>query len=307
MNKTVIFVNSQAFSGSTFLSTVLSLSKNVFNVGELSALFRPTFLHHAQRIDCTCQEAQEKKEICLFWHPIRRSNVPERYIYRVVFSLTQKDFIVDSSKILSWFMDSHDWCVLDGYTVKNVLLFKHPVDFVYSHWKRRVRKGEVFSESDVESLMERWYRYYKHLLETEFEHYVVEYRSLIANFDEVVKGICEYVGLPAVSEGELRTDEKQHILYGNTRFIMQFYKKNFVIKRESGYEEEFLHWKRVADEIFVRRKNISDLYSYLLKLSSERPLIVGKRVIYPHPRPWWYYGNRARFYINKFRFGFMCD
>ena len=115
-------------SGTTMLDLMLGNSDSEFSCGEIYALFRPYRTHHFNP-DCCCGAKH-----CLVWNKLSKLNESE--FHAAALAQTGIHHVVDSSKDLNWVLDSNRWASHQDIPVKNVLLWKQPIDLAYSHWKR---------------------------------------------------------------------------------------------------------------------------------------------------------------------------
>ena len=127
-----------SYSGSTFLDMILANDPRGFSCGEVHALFRPFRPHHLNP-SCGCGRAG-----CPIWRTVKKLGV--RHLYRSIFGLLPEiDFIVDSSKDPLWIDRQARYLRADGFTCKNILIWKSPAEMEAScrkrghgnHWARK--------------------------------------------------------------------------------------------------------------------------------------------------------------------------
>jgi len=130
MTEGLFHIYSTSRSGSTMADLMLGNDPRAFSLGEVHAWFRPFRTHHF-KIICSCGQKN-----CP-WGNLE-SLKKEHEFHKKAFDLLDVDILVDSSKNLPWVIDNNIWAKKNNITVHNVLLYKEPVNFFYSFWKRGV-------------------------------------------------------------------------------------------------------------------------------------------------------------------------
>jgi hypothetical protein len=193
----VIFVGSTPFSGSTFFHMILANDPRGFSCGEVRSLFQPRAAHHIKP-ECGCGNEQ-----CDVWTRVHHGG--EDNLYETIFGLfPEVEFIVDSSKSPFWIRSQSERLSRKGIEVKNIVIWKTPLEFAYS-CKRRAYKKDWDKE---------WITYYR-LYATLVDHWrSVAYRPLTRD-PAVLERACDYLGIPHFQGKERFWEKTQHALFGN--------------------------------------------------------------------------------------------
>jgi hypothetical protein len=196
--RTVIFVASAAYSGSTMLDLMLSNSSVGFSFGEVSALFRPWRPGHLDP-ECGCRDPT-----CDLWCRIRRHG--ERRVYQRIFAaFPHLEYAVDSSKDVAWLRDQHRYLSETALEPSYVLLWKSPLEYAYSCWKRGREKGWA----------SRWTSYYRRFLSVAPHWQSVPYRDLARSPAETLEGLCTVLDIEYHPGKERFWERRQHTLWGS--------------------------------------------------------------------------------------------
>lgn len=176
MQKTVVFVLSHNYSGSTWLSLVLGSHSHAFYLGELNKLyskkdFRPCAL-------CTKQQRE-----CPYLHDVRQIHPTE--IHGFLLERLGKPLLVDNSKRVKWnarFLSDH------SYEHKYVHLVKDPRAIYYSLSIRgRAEEFDKWIDRNAEIAA--------FLAENNLDAYRVSYNELAENPDEALTRLNTWLGL----------------------------------------------------------------------------------------------------------------
>ncbi|MCK4829190.1 hypothetical protein KA005_76410 [bacterium] len=97
------------------------------------------------------------------------------------------EWVIDSSKELSWLVDTQSWCSESNINVINLLTWKHPIELCYSHWKRG--RGINFWRN-------RFIKYYSKFIDLKIPFYSIYIGDLIAAPNLKIKEICDVIGMP---------------------------------------------------------------------------------------------------------------
>ncbi|HDH57681.1 MAG TPA: hypothetical protein ENF16_03625, partial [Bacteroidetes bacterium] len=195
--KKVIFIGGTSFSGSTFLDMILANDPRGFSCGEVRALFHPWRPHHFNP-ECGCGD-----ENCEVWRQVLQNG--EKNLYETIFSLFDVDFILDSSKDLFWIKKQMRYLGKQNVEVKNVLIWKTPLELAYS-FKKRGRLKEW---------KKSWINYHRAYLTLIGPHLAVKYSDLTKDEKALIK-ICEYLEIPYFAEKIHYWEKTHHTLFGNT-------------------------------------------------------------------------------------------
>lgn len=206
--RTVIFVASAAYSGSTMLDLMLSNSKTGFSCGEVSALFRPWRPGHLHP-KCGCGDSN-----CRLWERVRERG--EHRLYEQIFEeFPDIDYVVDSSKDLAWLRDQYRYLSNNNLEKRFVLLWKTPLEYAYSCWKR---------DRDRYWIM-RWTSYYKRLLSVASQWISIPYRDLARSPAETLKHLCDTLDIAYHDGQENFWERTQHTLWGSGSVRLHYLKK----------------------------------------------------------------------------------
>lgn len=185
------------------LDMILANDPGGFSCGEVHAIFRPTRPHHLH-INCGCMRPD-----CDLWPQIHANG--EKNLYQSIFDLRpETNFIVDSSKMLTWQYDQYRYLRSKPYDIYNILLWKTPEEYAYSCWKRK----KLF----------RWklhyYNYYRDFSNI-FENWVsVSYTDLVTRPNLTIHKVCEAIGIPYFEGKQNYWENTRHTLFGNDSAII---------------------------------------------------------------------------------------
>ena len=202
---TVIFVASAAYSGSTMLDLMLSNSDVGFSCGEVNALFRPWRPDHLHP-ECGCGDPT-----CDLWCRIRQHG--GRQVYQRIFAqFPHLEYVVDSSKDVAWLRDQHRYLSETALEPRFVLLWKSPLEYAYSCWKRGREKGWA----------KRWISYYRRFLSVTPHWLSVPYRDLARSPAETLEDLCTALGIEYHPGKEHFWERPQHTLWGSESVKLHF-------------------------------------------------------------------------------------
>lgn len=195
----VTLVGSIGFSGSTMLDVMLGNGKDCFACGEVYALF------DREPPICTCGDP-----VCSIWSSVKE--IGREGFYQYLFDLGYER-VSDSSKSRGWFKYQNHILSEKGVKVNKVLLYKHPLNLIYSHWRRR-RTPDV----------NRWYRYNRdfHRLFHK-DYHVISYEDLVTDPPDVLKRLCDALDYPYFEGKERFWEDISHHLYGSLSTRIHFY------------------------------------------------------------------------------------
>ena len=226
--KKVIFVGGTSFSGSTFLDMILANDPRGFSCGEVRALFHPWRPHHINP-ECGCGDVN-----CRIWQQVLENG--EKNLYKTIFSLFDVDFILDSSKDLFWIKKQMRYLSRQNLDVKNVLIWKTPLELACS-FKKRDRLKEW---------KKSWINYHRAYLTLIESHMAVKYSDLTQD-EKVLIRLCEYLEIPYFPEKTNYWEKTHHTLFGNTSAKIHLYSRDSE-KFEKG-REKLMHGSGRSDKI----------------------------------------------------------
>lgn len=274
-------------SGSTLLDLMLGNASNAFSCGEIYARFRPWRPHHYE-IHCSCGN-----ENCPVWERLKDST--ENSFYSDIANTQHVTHIIDSSKELSWLIDSSKNAINSGGKVAIILLWKQPEALAYSYWKR----GLPYSK-----MRKDFMSYYGHFLQLNLPFISVLYEDLVTDTTNILMKICQSTGLDYFEGKESFWEKRHHHLFGSAGTRKQLHKKTGQIKLDSEFPEEYM------DELEEIRNKIAEDTSLLTILSKIQKQDIKQNIscnmledssqISKHILPVWYYFRRLRFCHRRF-------
>lgn len=232
-------IGGTSFSGSTMFNLMLANIDGGLACGEVYALYRPRRKHH-QFPTCGCND-----ENCTKWYTVRERG--ERDAYNAMFDIfLPTSTIVDSSKNLLWYNDQQKYLKNSpSVEVHNVLLWKTPIEFAYSIWKR----GKY---SELKDLWRVYHSQYLALTNGNFS--AIKYRDLVNDPEQVLHKLCKKMGLPYVSGMSQYWNREQHILFGSETARLHLHsqdtnsfekmKKNLTSNRPNVIDEKLTEVKQ---------------------------------------------------------------
>jgi hypothetical protein len=218
----LVNVAGASFSGTTMLDLMIGNDTATFSTGEIYARFRPWRAHHFT-FSCPCGANP-----CPVWQQL--DGVGENRIHSEILRRLDVDVVVDSSKNLNWLIDSHQWARECDIEIRTVAIWKHPIQFAYSDWKRtrsfRTWRG-------------KFRRYYGRLLKLELPLVTVKYEELVATPRETLRDVCHAIGID-YSQGRERFWEKDHHhLFGSLGTRNQCRSGESTIRSTVEFDPEF--------------------------------------------------------------------
>jgi len=250
----ICFIGSVGYSGSTMLDTMLGNGEKCFSCGEVYALFWPWKKHH--------------KTDNSFWMEIKKEGIDNLYknIYRMGY-----DFISDSSKSLKWYKYQLKNIEDQEFSCKQILLFKHPHNYMYSRYKRG-RANHIHYLS--------WYVYYKQFLNLFNDAIIISYEELAKNPSKTLKKLCYLLEIEYFKGKEYFWEGSLTHLFGARSVRLQFYDpdsniykkqkniRNNIIKIENVVKHRTIYyddiWKEKLPKIYKYTPwFVNNLYNYL--------------------------------------------
>jgi hypothetical protein len=232
MSKSVVFILSHNYSGSTWLSLLLGSHSQAFYVGELNKLY-------SKKYPMPCALCDKRGEVCPYFHDVKEVHPSE--IHNLVFARTGKRVLVDNSKRLKW---SYRFLGDGSYQHKFVHLIKDPRAIYYSlsirnradefgEWAlRHAEIGDFLAEYDLDTLL-------------------LTYNELAEQTDATLMRLCDWIGEayePAQKEywnfahhGPGENGATAAFLQNSRASEQQFY----AAKRQSNFVD--LRWKEKLD------------------------------------------------------------
>lgn len=237
MNKTVVFILSHNYSGSTWLSLLLGSHSQAFYAGELNKFY-------SKKDPRPCARCHERGMACPYFHDVRQFHPSE--VFDALFARTGKRVLIDNSKRLKW---CRRFFAHEGYRRKFVFLIKDPRALYYSLLIRN--RTEEFAEwagrnAEINDF----------LAERQPDSFLMIYNELAEHPDESLAGLCRWLGLvyePAQKEywrfehhGPGENGATTAFLRQSRSSDQQFYSAH----RQSAFVD--LRWRAGLDDQTVR-------------------------------------------------------
>lgn len=256
------------------LDLMLGNDEQSFSLGEVHAWFRPFRKHHF-RIDCNCGKTD-----CEIWHKIR--DIHESEFHAAVFEVLNIKYLVDSSKNLRWVIDNNLWAKSNNLRVVNICIYKSPVEYIFSIWKR-----DKAIESISRALRE-YKLYYSRLLETGITFSTIKFNDLAVETEKTLSRICQITGQFDFPTRKEFWNKCSHHLFGSGGVRLQSRQSMSQIHAKEIYPDAFIQlMPEIRDKIEDDRK----LQSILTELQ-KRDILCEQDLPDSAPevhKPLWYY------------------
>jgi len=271
-------------TGSTLLDLILGSNPKAFSCGEVNAWFRKYRSYHRE-IHCTCQDAN-----CAVWNRLKYLKESEFHIKS--FDLLQKDFIVDSSKDLHWVVDANNWAIKNDLRVINLLIFKEPIDYYFSFWKR----GRSFN-----NWRKTFLHYYRNFLKTNIHFFSVNYTDLVEKEKATLNNISQLIGISCCDYQSSFKNFVPHILFGSSSVQKQISAKELFVKKGAfpdEFEKQIIHFKALISH----NTEINKIYNHI-KLRDVNTRILDNNPIFNNSihKPLYYYYSRMKQIYDCYR------
>jgi len=265
-------------SGTTMLHLMLGHGDDAFSCGEVRSRFRPRHTRHFSPV-CGCGQ-----DPCPVWARIGGGS--ERDFHARAARELGVDFVIDSSKDLSWTVDSQGWARRHGMRTRVVVLWKSPEERAWSHWKRR---GEALG----------WLRgyvlYYRRLIELGLPFVTVGFRDLVEDPAGIVEALCAHLGMRHFPGKEEFRRHRSHHLFGSQGTRRQQEAGRPGIRSDPGYGAEF---EPVLAEIAPVLAADPDLSRLLVELKARdfrrASAVPAAPFVRPAVMPTWYHVGRLK-------------
>ena len=261
------------------LDLIMGNAPDAFSCGEPFAWFRPFRRHHLAP-DCTCGENP-----CHIWERIK--SVPESQFHATVFKKFGVNYVSDSSKELCWLIDTQTWADHNGIRVVNLLLWKDPIDLVYSHWKR---------DHSLNSWRRHFLSYYNDFFSAGLPFMSVYFNELVRDPARKIEDICSAIDMPYFAGKERFWEKRHHALYGSLDIQQQLKAGQSTIRPANIYTQEFAaHITALSAGISADAK-ITQTIEILRATEVSAPNGTDASAFGPHSlsRPLWYYARKAQ-------------
>jgi len=235
-NKKVIFIGGTSFSGSTMLDMMLSSGEDGFSMGEVYALYNPFRAHHRDP-KCVCGNAS-----CLLWNELKQ--ISEKKVYLEIFKKFPKvTHIVDSSKNPFWIDSQKKQLEASGIDVYNILIWKNPVEFAMSVYKKNTKMDWI----------RPWKAYHRLYFSLINNWLSIPYSKLVKYPSITVSQLRDYIGINYFRGKEYFWNFNHHTLFGSGSAKIHLQDKNSVDYKKS-IEEIKSHNESKQKNIFKYRE-----------------------------------------------------
>ena len=277
--KKIINICGTARSGSTMVDLMLGNAPRAFSLGEVHAWFRPFRTHHFQ-ISCSC-----KSNDCPW---IRLKTLKENEFYQKAFEILDVDILVDSSKNLPWVIDNNIRVPNNGVEVCNVLLFKEPISFFYSFWKRGIPLARAKKNEFI--------KYYTRFFQTGLPFTALDYNRLVADPAAVLEKLCRVLDISYFPGKERFWEKGHHHLFGSLGTRKQVENSNSQIRKKEDYPEGF---KNIIPKIEADIARDTAFQSILKKLKAHELQKPDEFSVATIHKPLWYYLSKAKQKVRR--------
>lgn len=274
MKKILINICGTARSGSTMVDLMLGNDPRAFSLGEVYAWFRPFRAHHFNII-CSCGQNN-----CP-WEKLK--TLKENEFYQKCFELLDVDTLVDSSKNLPWVIDNNIWAEENGITVRNVLLFKDPISFFYSFWKRGVPLEQARNNEFI--------KYYKRFFQTNIPFIALGYDNFVADPAITLENLCKVLEIPYFAGKERFWEKEHHHLFGSRGTRKQVEISKSEIRKKEDYPQEFKNIIPQFETGIAKDQTFQNILSKLKAHEMQNTKGQSKNLIH---KPHWYYLMKAK-------------
>ena len=230
-HKTVVFILSADFSGSTYLALTLGSNSQTAYVGELYKMF----LHDP----IPCRLCEERARPCEVFHDVATTR-PED-IHSLVLEKTRKRILVDNSKTISW---SQAFLSEIRFQRKYIHLIRDPRGITFS---RKLRDQPM----DVPGWLKQNYAIREFLEDGRCDYRVITYNELAEETDRTMTDTCHWLGI-SFEPAQKRYWDFEHHGPGRNGATAAFL-ENFISPDKPFYDEarksEFhdLRWRDGLD------------------------------------------------------------
>jgi len=225
MRKSVVFILSHNYSGSTWLSLLLGSHSQAFYVGELNKLY-------SKKYPMPCAFCEKRGCECPYFCDVKQVHPSE--IHNLMLARTGKQVLVDNSKRIKW---SYRFLGDSSYQRKYIHLIKDP-RAIYCSLLIRNRADEFSDWAQRNTEIDAF------LSEYELDKFVLTYNELAEQTDGALTRLCNWIGL------------------GYEPAQKEYWRFEHHGPGENGATSAFLQNSRTSDQQFYSeysRKNFVDL------------------------------------------------
>lgn len=265
---------------------MLAGARDAVAVGEALNWFRPTKTHHFE-LSCACGDPE-----CSRW--VELSRTEEDGFHAAIARQTGSRFVVDSSKELSWLIDTRRWANQRGMSVSNVFVWKDPIQLSYSFWKRT---------GDPNLWRYEFLTYYNRLRQTGIPLIAINLGDVLAEPRMKLGQLCDALGMVYVDGMERFWNVEHHHLFGNYGVRRQSQIGDSLLEPPVFSQEFQVHVDRLEREI-REDAEVGELVARLRSAdvsNADQNLIDSTVPRISHPLPVWYYGQRFKRGIRRIK------
>lgn len=197
-NKKILRIAGTAYSGSTMLDLMLANSKDAFSCGEVHHIFRPSRPEHLAP-KCGCGDPA-----CSIWIEVIQNG--EKKLWN---TLTTKfpniRIFIDSSKNPAWFSDQQSNDTIRAFSTENILIWKTPLEFAQSMWKRN--KFKFWKQAYI-----KYHTLYFNVATTWNS---IRYADLARNPAKKLEALCRSIDIEYFPGKEKYWNKVHHSLFGS--------------------------------------------------------------------------------------------
>jgi len=176
MTRTVVFILSHIYSGSTWLSLLLGSHSRAFYLGEINKFY-------SNKDPMSCSLCDELSRTCPYFNDVHQIFYGD--IHHLLFERTGKEVLVDNSKRVKW---SRKLLNDDRYRHKYIHLIKDPRAVYYSLVSRnRAPELTHWTERNLEI--------HQFISTFKLDAVVLTYNELAEQLDASLTGLCDWIGL----------------------------------------------------------------------------------------------------------------
>ena len=208
--KKVVMIGGAGRSGSTLLDLILGNTPHTYSCGEIVRLFRPYKKTHINFEKNWSHNIDYE-----FWHRIKDNG--EQNVYDNMFGQLPKEIthIIDSSKSIYWIQNQLKYNQnQQNFDTKHLLIYKQPLDFAFSRWKRgNMKKWQI-----------TWLMYYLSYFSQNLPFRSVELKKILSTPDSYLPHVCQFIGSTYLPKQERYWEKKHNIIFGS-RTAIKFLEK----------------------------------------------------------------------------------
>ncbi len=276
---TLINVGGTSRSGSTLVHLILGNAPDAIACGEVVSWFRPEHTHHFE-IDCPCG-----RRPCPVWNKI--STASANQFYSTAFRELGVQYLVDSSKALSWILDTHRWARNSDYAVVDVVVWKNPLDLAYSFWKRG---------HDLMFWRSQFVKYYGRVQQLRLPVVAINYGDLMQRPRETTASLCAAIGMPDYEGKERFWEGEHHHLFGSLGVRRQVEAGQSVFVSQQNFSDKFATKVDALSDTINADNEVQQLIHFLKSVDVTESSAYRRSEPYrpPHVYPGWYFAQRIK-------------